>query len=74
MFILWVLTLCHLVLVSSQTDPSVYRDLVPGLTNILSQVLSHHLTVDYEYHSVPAPWLVILLLKLLARLGAGDLK
>ncbi|KAK2188547.1 hypothetical protein NP493_129g04034 [Ridgeia piscesae] len=56
-----------------QTDPSVYRDLVPGLTNILSQVLSHHLRVDYEYHSVPAPWLVILLLKLLARLGAGDL-
>lgn len=56
-----------------QTDPSRYRDIVPGLTDMLSQIISHHLTVDYEYHSVPAPWLVILLLKLLARLGAGDL-
>ena len=58
----------------SQTDASRYKDIVPGLCDILSQIISHRLTVDYEYHSVPAPWMVVLLLKLLARLGAGDLK
>ena len=28
------------IFVSSQTDPTQYRDIVPGLTNLLSQIMS----------------------------------
>jgi AP-4 complex subunit epsilon-1 len=38
----------------------------------LRQIIDHKLPQDYEYHRIPAPWIQIRLLKLLAVLGKDD--
>ena len=45
-----------------------------AFVGILEQIISRKLPKEYEYHTVPAPWMVILLLKILAKLGAADQK
>ncbi|CAD7698737.1 unnamed protein product [Ostreobium quekettii] len=49
-----------------------FRNLIPSLISILKQVFEHRLSKGYEYHHVPAPFIQIKLLKILADLGAGD--
>lgn len=39
---------------------------------ILKQVVGGKLPVDFNYHSVPAPWLQIHLLRILGLLGKDD--
>jgi AP-4 complex subunit epsilon-1 len=51
---------------------SAYKDLVPDFVSILKQVIEHRLPRDYDYHRMPAPWVQLKLLQILAVLGASD--
>ncbi|PON76157.1 Adaptor protein complex AP-4, epsilon subunit [Trema orientale] len=53
-------------------DPTSFKDLVPTFVNILKQVAERRLPKAYDYHSMPAPFIQIKLLKILALLAAGD--
>lgn len=56
----------------ARTQSTEFKDLVPSFVSILKQVAENRLPRSYEYHSVPAPWIQINLLKLLALFGAND--
>eukprot|EP00049_Salpingoeca_infusionum_P018063 m.355581 g.355581 ORF g.355581 m.355581 type:complete len:1244 (+) comp17286_c0_seq1:170-3901(+) len=49
-----------------------FKDLVPSFVSVLKQIVEHRLPRDFDYHKVPAPWLQIKLLKILALLGKDD--
>ncbi|MGH0119015.1 UNVERIFIED_CONTAM: hypothetical protein FKN15_003564 [Acipenser sinensis] len=53
-------------------NPDCYKDLTESFVTILKQVVGGKLPVDFNYHSVPAPWLQIQLLRILALLGKDD--
>ncbi|KAI5002942.1 hypothetical protein ZWY2020_027592 [Hordeum vulgare] len=53
-------------------DPNAYKDLVVSFVNILKQVAERRLPTSYDYHQMPAPFIQIKLLKILAVLGSGD--
>lgn len=53
-------------------DPNPYKDLVVSFVSILKQVAEHRLPKSYDYHQMPAPFVQIKLLKILALLGSGD--
>ncbi|XP_003382933.2 PREDICTED: AP-4 complex subunit epsilon-like [Amphimedon queenslandica] len=55
-------------------NPSAYKDLCPAFKSILSQIISRRLPQTFEYHSVPAPWIQIRILRILAILGTDDAK
>lgn len=55
-------------------DPDAYKDLVVSFVNILKQVAERRLPKNYDYHQLPAPFIQIKLLKILALLGSGDKK
>lgn len=50
------------------------KDLIPSFVVILKQIIDHRLPRDFDYHRMPAPWLQIKLLELLAILGEDDKK
>merc|ERR1740117_1704475 len=54
--------------------PAMFKDLVPSFVSILKQVTEHRLPRDYDYHRMPAPWIQLDLLKVLAILGQADQK
>lgn len=56
----------------SQENPESYKDLTTSFVAILKQVVGGKLPMDFNYHSVPAPWLQIQLLRLLSLLGKND--
>ncbi|KAK7309451.1 hypothetical protein RJT34_06195 [Clitoria ternatea] len=60
--------LFHLI----SNDPHSYKDLVVSFVSILKQVAEHRLPKTYDYHQLPAPFVQIKLLKILALLGSGD--
>lgn len=49
-----------------------YKDLVPSFVSILKQIMEHRLPREFDYHRIPAPWIQIRLLKILAILGQAD--
>ena len=51
---------------------SYFKDLIPSFVLILKQVIEHRLPKDYDYHRMPAPWVQIKMLEILAALGADD--
>ncbi|XP_077229897.1 AP-4 complex subunit epsilon-like isoform X2 [Tasmannia lanceolata] len=53
-------------------DVSSYKDLVISFVSILKQVAERRLPKGYDYHQMPAPFIQIRLLKILALLGSGD--
>ncbi|XP_016065640.1 PREDICTED: AP-4 complex subunit epsilon-1 isoform X2 [Miniopterus natalensis] len=53
-------------------NSSGYKDLTGSFVTILKQVVGGKLPVDFNYHSVPAPWLQIQLLRILGLLGKDD--
>jgi len=66
-------TLCLLHDLAGRS-PAAYKDLVPSLVSILKQVVEHRLPREFDYHRMPAPWIQMRLLRLLAVLGHGDQK
>ncbi|KAK1367694.1 AP-4 complex subunit epsilon [Heracleum sosnowskyi] len=64
-------TLCPLFDLVS-VDVSTYKDLVVSFVSILKQVAERRLPKAYDYHQMPAPFIQIKLLKILALLGNGD--
>jgi AP-4 complex subunit epsilon-1 len=53
-------------------SPSDYKDLVNSFVVILKQIVEHRLPREYDYHRIPAPWIQMKLLEILAYLGADD--
>ncbi|KAF3337398.1 AP-4 complex subunit epsilon [Carex littledalei] len=53
-------------------DANSYKDLVVSLVSILKQIAEKRLPTTYDYHHMPAPFIQIKLLKILALLGSGD--
>ncbi|XP_044294755.1 AP-4 complex subunit epsilon-1 isoform X2 [Varanus komodoensis] len=64
----------HIYLQMVKEDSSRYKDLTGSFVAILKQVVGGKLPVDFNYHSVPAPWLQIQLLRILGLLGKDDLR
>ncbi|XP_031138801.1 AP-4 complex subunit epsilon-1 [Sander lucioperca] len=62
----------HIYLQMIQENPEGYKDLTPSFVTILKQVVGGKLPMDFNYHSVPAPWLQIQLLRILSLLGKND--
>ncbi|KAL2093414.1 hypothetical protein ACEWY4_010726 [Coilia grayii] len=62
----------HIYLQMIKESPEGYRDLAGSFVTILRQVVGGKLPVEFNYHSVPAPWLQIQLLRILALLGKDD--
>lgn len=63
------LNLYHMLI---KENPSQYKNLGTPFLNILQQILKRKLPPDYDYHSIPNPWMQISLLRLLTLLGADD--
>ncbi|GKV10504.1 hypothetical protein SLEP1_g21853 [Rubroshorea leprosula] len=53
-------------------DVNSYKDLVSSFVSILKQVTERRLPKTYDYHQMPAPFIQVKLLKILALLGSGD--
>ncbi|XP_034540967.1 AP-4 complex subunit epsilon-1 [Notolabrus celidotus] len=62
----------HIYLQMIQENPEGYKDLAASFVTILKQVVGGKLPMDFNYHSVPAPWLQIQLLRILSLLGKND--
>ncbi|XP_077568206.1 AP-4 complex subunit epsilon-1 [Stigmatopora nigra] len=62
----------HIYLQMIKENSEGYKDLTASFVTILKQVVGGKLPMDYNYHSVPAPWLQIQLLKILSLLGKND--
>jgi len=55
-------------------SPAKYKSLTNSFVVILKQVIDHKLAREYDYHRIPAPWIQIKILQILAMLGANDQK
>ncbi|KAG5839414.1 hypothetical protein ANANG_G00204720 [Anguilla anguilla] len=62
----------HIYLQMIKESPDSFKELTASLVAILKQVVGGKLPVEFNYHSVPAPWLQIQLLRMLALLGKED--
>ncbi|XP_056355938.1 AP-4 complex subunit epsilon-1 isoform X1 [Oenanthe melanoleuca] len=62
----------HIYLQMIKENSSGYKDLTGSFVTILKQVVGGKLSADFNYHSVPAPWLQIQLLRIFGLLGKDD--
>lgn len=62
----------HILHVLITEQPGSFKDLVPSFVSILKQITEHRLPTSFDYHRVPAPWIQIKLLNVLASLGHAD--
>lgn len=56
----------------AKADPAPYKDLVSSFVSILKQITEHRLPRDFDYHRIPAPWVQMKLLRILAAMGRAD--
>ncbi|CAN0334943.1 unnamed protein product [Ascophyllum nodosum] len=56
----------------AKVDATSFKDLVPSFVSILKQITEHRLPRDFDYHRMPAPWIQMRLLRILALLGRAD--
>lgn len=61
-----------LILDLCRDNAAAFKDLVPSLVSILKQITEHKLPKDFDYHRIPAPWIQMHILRILAVLGRGD--
>jgi AP-4 complex subunit epsilon-1 len=61
-----------LILELSKANVNKWKSLVPHLVSILKQIVDHRLPKDFDYHRIPAPWVQMSILRILAVLGRGD--
>lgn len=61
-------------LLKDPENVSLFKDLISSFIVILRQINDHRLPRDFDYHKMPAPWMQIRILEILARLGEGDKK
>lgn len=54
------------------SDANSFKDLVVSFISILKQVAERRLPKAYDYHQMPAPFIQVKLLKILALLGSED--
>lgn len=64
----------HIFYEMAKTNPASCKDLAPSFVSILKQITEHRLPHDFDYHRMPAPWLQVKLLSILAVLGTADQK
>ena len=62
----------HVLFDLAKEEPANYKDLVPSFVSILKQITEHRLPKDFDYHRIPAPWIQMQLLRILATLGQAD--
>ncbi|OEH78067.1 adaptin n terminal region domain-containing protein [Cyclospora cayetanensis] len=62
----------HLLRRLATTHRAQCTEFVASLVCILKQILDRKLPKDFEYHRVPAPWIQMSILSVLAKLVAGD--
>lgn len=53
-------------------SPQSYKELTSSFVVILKQIIEHKLPRDYDYHRMPAPWIQMKLMEILAALGKDD--
>ena len=58
----------------ARNDVREVKDLTSSFVAILKQVVEKKLPRDFDYHGVPAPWIQMKILRILALLGVDDLK
>ena len=56
----------------ARDNPASQKDIVTSYVSVLKQITEHRLPRDFDYHRIPAPWIQIKLLRLLAVLGNAD--
>lgn len=52
--------------------PSDFKGLISSLSVILKQILEHRLPREFDYHRLPAPWIQMSILNIMAYVGADD--
>lgn len=58
----------------AKQDAHSQLDLLDQYCSILKQITEHRLPREFDYHRMPAPWIQIKLLKILATLAQGNLQ
>jgi len=56
----------------AEESPKSYKRFAVTFVNILKQIMEFRLSNDFTYYNVPAPWIQIKLLRILAYLGHDD--
>eukprot|EP01029_Cantina_marsupialis_P031871 TRINITY_DN9314_c0_g2_i1.p1 TRINITY_DN9314_c0_g2~~TRINITY_DN9314_c0_g2_i1.p1 ORF type:complete len:955 (-),score=390.20 TRINITY_DN9314_c0_g2_i1:252-2777(-) len=62
----------HMFLEIIKKNPHPFKDLIPSFVSILKQIKDHALLKEFDYKNIPAPWIQMTLLKILAQLGKAD--
>eukprot|EP00831_Metopus_contortus_P028189 TRINITY_DN23496_c0_g1_i2.p1 TRINITY_DN23496_c0_g1~~TRINITY_DN23496_c0_g1_i2.p1 ORF type:complete len:370 (-),score=34.75 TRINITY_DN23496_c0_g1_i2:3-1112(-) len=55
-----------------KAQPNRYKDLVSSFVVIQNQIIEHRLPKEYDFHRLPAPWIQMKLLAIMALLGQYD--
>jgi len=55
-----------------KVNPHSHKDLTQSFVVILKQIIEHNLPKEYDYKSMPAPWIQMKLLEILSYLGKDD--
>ncbi|KAL4495086.1 hypothetical protein ABPG72_015786 [Tetrahymena utriculariae] len=64
----------NLYLEAVKEDPTKYKESAGSFVLILKQVIEHKLPREFDYARIPAPWIQIKILQILAILGKKDQK